>query len=150
MRVVVPFTKRLPVVEQVLRAEAPEAEWVEMREPTSYWELLRSLWLHREDVLIVEHDVIPWPGALTELAACPGMWCSCSYHIDTGNGRSGIGLFHHLGCTKLSADLMRRVPAAFEQMPDRHWSKLDAQLCHIALGAGLIPHPHRPAVTHLK
>lgn len=147
--VIVPHTRDVTLLRSILRDQGHEPWCVKLSGDHDYWQLLRDVWAAQETVVIVEHDILPHPCAIDELCACPGMWCSNSYRIDTGNGRCGIGLHHCLGCTKLSADLMRLIPNAFDEMPSRHWSKLDAQLCHIAMTAGQIPHPHRPPVIHL-
>ena len=144
-RVIVPHTRLHPTVQQVL-GKRDDVVFISLGTDEAYWHLLSRLWRERQTVVIVEHDVLPWPGAIEELIACPGLWCSCSYHI---NG--GIGIHHAFGCTKISAEFMSLLPDVWQQVASRHWSRLDEQLCTAALfHAGQVPHPHRPACNHLK
>jgi hypothetical protein len=110
-----------------------------------YWKLFCELWREGKTVVLIEHDVLPWPGAIEELLACPALWCSCSYRI---NG--GYGIHHAFGCTKISADFMQLLPDVWQRIINREWHALDSQLCHAALQAGQVPHPHRPPAIHLK
>lgn len=143
--IIVPFApgKLRPLTEAALTRLG--ARFVQLDYEGSYWRLLCELWEARETVVIVEHDILPWHGALDELAACPGQWCSFTYQI---NG--GVGIHHAFGCTKITAALMEAVPHVWRDTADRRWHTLDAQLCHAALMAGQVPHPHRPAVIHLR
>jgi len=105
-----------------------------------YRKLLRRLWQERESVVLVEQDIIPWPGAIQELFACCGKWCGYSY--------SPYGVQHGFGCTKFSSELMEMLPNMWAE--PMHWNKLDAHLFRAARAFGEDPHPHRPPVTHLK
>ena len=145
VKIVVPYTHVHPLVERKLYDYGFDPEFVPMIDEFSYWRLLRQIWREREPVVIVEHDVLPWPGAIEEMCACPAHWCSFTYEI---NG--GYGIHHAFGCTKITAALMEATPKVWDEVADREWHALDAQLCYAALKAGQIPHPHRPAVIHLK
>jgi len=59
----------------------------------SYDILFRELWTIGAPFILVEHDIIPWPGALAQLWTCPEAWCGFTYSI-YGEFRS------YLGCTK--------------------------------------------------
>lgn len=145
-RVLMPYTRLNPHIVGTIRGRYGIAlELVEMTDDEHYWRLLSELWHVGEDVIIVEHDCLPWPGALEELEACPAHWCSYTYAI---NG--GYGIHHAFGTTKLSGALMRKVPDVWRAADDRRWHTLDAQLCRAALLAGETPHPHRPPIIHLK
>jgi hypothetical protein len=144
VRVIVPFAGELnPVVRDVLEDQAI----VDFRRLTSdfdYHNLLRSIWIIREPVILIEHDVLPWPGALAELAQCSCAWGANSYKL-----HGGIGIYHGFGCTKLTPELMAAVPDIWECDPI-HWSLLDQRLWFAAREKGYEPHPHRPPVIHLS
>lgn len=141
MNIVVPYTRRRPEQEWLLRKYEPE--YVDVSKSTeAYWNLLNDLWGKQETVIIVEHDILPWPGALEELMDCPGLWCAYSYD------QKGIGIFHSFGCVKFSSELMKLLPDIWNGM-DRHWSKVDQQFEWKTFQAGQRPHAHRPAVIHL-
>lgn len=112
-------------------------------DPFAYWRLLRSLWLAGETVCIVEQDVVPWPGLLEEMDGCCGMWCTCTYRYGFG-----YGLYHMLGCTKLSDDLMKQTAGVWDE-PVK-WDVCDGHLLRAAQRVDLEPHPHRPPCIHLS
>lgn len=115
----------------------------ELKRDDDYRMLLRELWAEREDVVIVEHDVVPWPGSIEELWQCPCAWGTYSYRM-----HGGIGIAHGFGCAKLTTRLMDAVPDVWE-MPGM-WNVLDQRLFYDARGRGIEPHMHRPPVTHLS
>lgn len=112
-----------------------------------YWRLLEKLWGAGQDFIICEQDMVPHPGAASELLACPRPWCAFPYdHF----GRTCIMA---LGFTKFSGALTTREADIFtratEIEPSRHWASLDRALC-LALGErGYGAHIHQPMITHL-
>lgn len=143
MRVVVPYTRLHPITKQVLDSYGFPVWYQHLDGDDSYRKLLQYLWQGGETVVLIEQDVVPWPGAIEELHGCCGLWCSCSYLY---NGC--LSLFHMLGCVKLSADLMRLLPELWDE--PGHWSTLDTRLYHAAMAKGEVAHPHRPPVIHLN
>jgi hypothetical protein len=115
----------------------------------SYWSLLCGLWLEQQSFIIVEHDIVPWPGAIEEIWNCPLPWCAFSYHRHVSELRRGVGDYHGFGCVKFSAELMKRLPEVWTKCERRHWSKLDTHFEHFTYVAGIRPHHHRPPVIHL-
>jgi hypothetical protein len=142
MKLVVPYSNLHPVTRQVIESYKLGAQFVALGGPLEYGRLLRWLWQEEETVVIVEHDIVPWPGAVEELYNCMGMWCSCSYLY-----AGGYGLYHGLGCTKISGNLMRALPHLWDG--DLEWFSLDQRLLFAARTIGYEPHPHRPPVIHL-
>lgn len=144
MKIIVPYYRQVhPVTWAVLRTYDFCPLLVEMHDDDDYRQLLHRLWREREPVIIVEHDIVPWPGAVEELWACPCKWGTYSYRI---NG--GIGIAHALGCAKLTADLMDVVPSVWDEPAP--WHTLDRKLFFAARERGLEPHLHRPPVIHLN
>lgn len=143
MKVVVPYTDLHPLVKTVLDSYQLPTTYVALPTDDSYRQLLKRLWDEGETVCLVEHDIVPWYGCLEELDGCMGQWCTCAYRYG-----GGYGLYHLLGCTKLSATLMRRLPGLWDQ--PRPWSELDRHLFFAAREIGQDPHGHRPPVLHLN
>lgn len=144
MRVIVPFAGELnPVVRDVLEDQVV-VDFIRLRTDFDYHLLLQGLWMIGNPVIIVEHDVLPWPGALTELEQCSCAWGANSYKL-----HGGIGIYHGFGCTKLTPKLMEAIPDIWECDPI-HWSQLDQRLWFAAREKGFEPHPHRPPVIHLS
>lgn len=143
MRVIVPYTRLHPLTEQAVRKESKWASFCPMKSEWDYSHLLHKLWNEGDNFILVEHDILPWPGALGEIWNCPAEWCAYSYEC---NG--GIGLYHTFGCAKISGQLINRLPDVWKDpLP---WHRLDSHLCFEASRIGQVPHPHRPPVTHLK
>ena len=143
MKVVCPYTKLHPVTKGVLDSYGLQVRYVPLKGDYAYGELLRDIWIKRDPVVIVEHDIVPWPGCVEELYGCPGEWCTCSYSY---NG--GLGISHMLGCAKLSTALMDALPNLWDD--PCHWADCDRRLFFSARDIRKEPHQHRPAVIHLK
>ena len=73
-----------------------------------YADLLRRLYHQPGDLIIVEQDVIPPPGSLRALEACPGLWCG---HRLPFEGKLNYGT---LGLAKFSRELKRILPLLFD------------------------------------
>jgi hypothetical protein len=141
--IVVPYTKPHDLLKTLLRRYGFSPSYIDVSEDAeAYWRLLKRLWQDNKSFVLIEHDILPWPGAIEELRQCPGSWCAYSYD------QCGIGLYHSFGCTKFSAGLIEELPDIWTRM-NRHWSQLDQQFEWLAFQAGIRPHHHRPAVIHL-
>lgn len=104
MRVVCPFTRISPETRDALDASGYlwEARDVSGSD-TAYWDLLAGLWAAGEAFAVVEHDVIPAPGALASLETCPADWCSSPYPYF-------VGMYPGLGCARFGDGIMARHP----------------------------------------
>lgn len=145
MNVVVPYASLHPATEMVL-SDWPNSSvcFVNVgRVEDEYRQVLQALWMHRNDVIIVEQDIVPWPGSLEELWSCMGEWCGFSYKLF-----GGYGVFHGLGCTKIRRSLMAKLPTLWDE-PCK-WDVLDQRLLFAAREIGVEPHHHRPSVIHLS
>lgn len=118
---------------------------------TGYAELLGRLWSKPRDFCLVEHDIVPFFGALKELHDCPELWCAYSYEL-------GAGLHAGLGCTRFRAELIARVPDAIEATwkiadevhPAGHWCSLDDRLTQVLTERDVKRHIHQSTVAHLN
>jgi hypothetical protein len=158
MNVFVPHVGAEPeVVLDALRADDIEPAPITMSLDTDYYGLLSGLWAEGRTFVIVEHDIIVWPGAVRALLACEEPWCAYPYKIG-GHYSPGFG------CVKFEGEFTYAHRNAIEMVGDptcpyfssqgnpRHWSGLDSRLglvLSVLSGRGW-PHLHQPAVTHLN
>lgn len=144
MNVVVPYVTLPPLLPRLLQSYGIKPRLVNVGgDNQAYWALLRSLWEATETSVVVEHDILPWPGAIEELLACPAEWCANSYN------QRGIGIYHSFGCVKFSRELMVRTSGIWDEVQNRHWASLDSQFEFLTYQRGIRPHHHRPPVIHL-
>lgn len=144
LRVIVPYKTRKAVQHQVLDMQSIEPEWYRCDDSDSYWMLLKRQWDRREAFIVLEHDILPWPGALEDLWRCREPWCAFGYHM---GGHMGYAF----GCTKFTTELMDAMPDIVDGLPDRHWFNLDSQFIHTAHRVhNLDYHRHGPPVIHLN
>ena len=110
-------------------------------EASRYFWLLQAAWHRQEGVIIVEQDIVPPPGAIDELRACPQDWCGRPYQV-------GINIDCWLGLTKFSPAIMAAVPDAFDRMERTAYDSLDGQLLPYLWQRGYHACKHWPAVDH--
>jgi hypothetical protein len=126
------------------RGEKPDPD---QYNPT-YPELLADLWEQGEDVMMLEHDVVPYADSLAEIACCREPWCGFGYPGGGSITKTGT----NLGCTKLSSTLLA-VTAEWgvsERQRQQRWDHCDARLnTWTTLHAPDVrPHRHYPDVQH--
>jgi hypothetical protein len=154
LRVVVPYANLYPETRAALEADGHvHAEYIRTGgEVFDYYNLLKQLWASQEGFVIVEQDIVPWPGAIQLLWDCPENWCGYAYELSVGFGA-------YLGCTKFSDDLVAENPSIIETiarlpnhgMPPRHWARLDTRLKEVLEDyAKQKMHVHWPSVGHLN
>ena len=79
-QVVVPFTNLAPETRAALKADGIEARYVDVSaDHRDYWRLLSDIWAARQTTVIVEHDIVPWPGAVQALWDCRCDWGAYPY-----------------------------------------------------------------------
>jgi len=171
VRVFVPFTKIHPAVRYHLDSfpsfNGLTAGWtsVRMTAEDSYPDFLVRRWEEGLPFLNLEHDVLPWPGALVEIWNCVEEWCTFAYGF---NEKFGNGSY--MGCVKFSRNLILRTPGLWtpevwevtkqysaapfwagppDGVPSRTWQHCDGHLVNYALQHGLKFHQHFPSVNHL-
>ena len=154
MLVVVPFALSsawaLHAAKLALAQDGVAARFAFMDREEAYYNLLAALWKLGESFLIVEHDIVVWPGAVAELENCPEPWCTLPYYCSVGWITDG------LGCTKFGAHFLREHPDfLLEPFPSccqhtRNFCGLDRTIAHRAMELGLQPHVHRPGVSNLN
>ena len=119
-----------------------------------YLDFMTAAWSKGEDFITMEHDIVPWPGAIETLVLCPHPWCFFGYQ--QGVDFAGCGA-NPLGLARFRAPMMTAMPdvwrlmrAIFEtrDMPDP-WRHLDLHLGRYAARyLGWRAHQHHPAVLN--
>jgi hypothetical protein len=108
-----------------------------------YGELLARLWRDGVGFCLVEHDIVPWPGALAALWDCAEPWCG--YRFMLGHGDLGRGL----GCLRFSTELLQTHVGAADELAGIAWHDLDGRVMDLMQSAGLDDyHVHHPPVGH--
>jgi len=158
MRVVVPFALKseksqpwsLQAVRLSLAQDGQEAEFKHMEHDNSYYNLLSRLWNEGQSFIIVEHDIVVWPGGISTLELCPEQWCTLPYYCSVG------WIIDGLGCTKFSAEFIQQYPG-FLQRPfptccqhTEFYCGLDRLIAHRMEQLGIKPHVHSPGVVNLN
>ena len=126
--------------------------------PHLYYEVLKELWSLQDDFILLEHDIIPWPGALNTFENCSEPWCAFKYlyppsgHLVIANG-----------CVRFRKELMNLIPDLFDIIESndgtffvtsedpKDWHAIDGRMGAILTNKlnGFV-HVHNPPVVHLK
>lgn len=106
MRVLVAAVQSDCAAHRALRAEGVAHEEHVCAGRFGYGRLVAAAFQRGEGFVLVEHDVVPWVGAVAQLVECEGDWCGFRY------ARSGSTV-RALGLVKFSDALVRRMPRAF-------------------------------------
>lgn len=107
----------------------------------TYAHLIEERWQAGETFIIVEDDILVWPGGIDALLECPEPWCSLKHMI-------GGGWASNLGCTKFDASLLVGDPWAGESRPVKN--ECDGPLARMLQARGFVQHFHGPAVLHMN
>jgi hypothetical protein len=169
MEIWVPYTQVAPATRAAL---APYQVWWNdkvnyalMDEDDDYPHFLNKRWDAKRTFLNVEHDVVPWDGALESLWACEEPWCAFAYREDEIYAEDNhTPVF---GCCKFSAWFMAATVGVWDAMLDNatdrvrnpsgidirgnpKWKLCDGWLRQWAREEGLFVHQHFPAVQNLR
>ena len=139
MHVIVPTPTPDCPAHRALQIEGVDHDEIVCATPTTYGSLLTELWDAGEPFVLVEWDIVPWPGALDALEVCEQPWCGYPYPI-VGEG----SVIASLGCTKITP-----VGSAPDALASTQWPIVD---CAIGLRLADLHgemHLHEPLVAHL-
>jgi len=162
LRVVIPYTPARLEPRTRAWGEANGAEFVDVSaDVEAYWRLLRELWVAGDSFVLVEHDVLPPPGAIEGMTECADELC---LHPYPDSMASKIWEFH-LGCTRFGAELLAQFPdlvdetqgepgppgltSRFTRQGPRGWLLLSKRLEVCLERRGVRHHRHTPTVDHL-
>lgn len=146
MLVVIPaLTRECPAV-KALELEGVKHDVVLMEDDYSYSELMMALWNNGDSFMILEHDVVPWPGAIEKLAQCSLSWCGHHYPFAPNCIRGAMGN------VKFSRQLIAQCPNIYKLWETVKWNQIDG-----AVFPGIIEatglkwfHRHSPDFAHVK
>ena len=115
--------------------------------PQDYTRHLQQCWEKGQTFINLEHDIVPWPGAIASLLECPQPWCAFGYlpYLDITTNAPNLGL------AKFSDVFISATPQLWQRMPSRpaQWRYNDMWLWEYAKTHGLLPHQHWPSVLNL-
>jgi hypothetical protein len=124
---------------------------IDPQDPHDYGRLLDRAWGQYEQLLILEHDVVPPPGRLEEMALCPRQVCSTAYPI--------MGTLHEygLGCVRYSRTVQESHPLLMWHATQNYrgqriptpWMHLDGAIARELSVRGVPVHTHAPPAVHL-
>ena len=142
MKVLLPYTVLYPEVRAAVAAEEPDT-WIEEDlsggPKSGYWRFVRSQW--GSPFIIVEHDIVVFPGALRELWACPRAWCAYLYPMDADVDLAAFG------CVKFASPLTDKPWPVPKPVP---WFSLDSTMEYALESAGWEKHVHLRHVRHVN
>lgn len=141
----VPYTLLAP--ETVTALQGKRFEAVPMLDSEAYVRFFEERWAAAKTFVVVEHDVVVWPGAIEGLLSCSRDWCAYGYASDHDLEHDSFCAF--LGCVKISAGLIAAVPQCWAEKPVRRWQDCDCHLTTYARQRGLNVHMHRPHVENI-
>lgn len=108
-------------------------------DPFDYGSHFSDLWNEGKPFIVVEHDIVPWPGALKELWECDQPWCGYPFPQPDHNLANGFGVAKY-----------RPRGSAPEEWPETEWRYLDGAVVpvlHERIGR---IHLHGPPVAHAR
>ena len=147
-----------PATAAALSAYAPGAEIIPIPadDISRPWADYAARW-GRDDLVVIEQDVIIHAGVLPSFEACPESWCLFpARHYARGGGFMDTGIL----CNRFRREFMQAVPVeAVEAIPGscprcdggkdpRCWAHLDGRTRAAGEAAGFRIHVHWPSVGH--
>lgn len=146
MEVYVPAIDSNCPAASALSVEGVDFHLALMIDDLGYGTLLSYLWTYGESFIVLEHDVVPFPGAIDALAECDKDWCVHKYPPGPNK------LYYSMGCMKVSDSLIDKT----RDLPHRYnweetkWSQLDGKVYPGLLEVAKEPHIHHPPLAHVK
>lgn len=152
--VIYPFTRGHDKAITALRKYAPDALTFNVSNShEAYYDLLASLW-GREELIIIEHDIVVDEFTLPSMHQCLNDWCCTPYQMAS----TELMLYASLGCTKFSPEFQCAVPISEAcavpfydfRCPSPHcWYALDVQIQRLAANRGFLPCNEHEPVEHI-
>jgi len=129
--------------------EGLEVVEVVMTDYYHYGRLLTELWQAGEGFTLVEHDIVPWPGAIVDLKSCLHECCAFEYPNGIMHAEPRSGWCTSLGCIRFSDELVQRIPCD-GAWQNRGWDELDGAVFGTLAKWDVDIHIHTPPVAHVK
>ncbi len=133
-------------------------------DPWNYVNYFQDRWEEERTFVNVEHDMVPWPGAIEEIWNCPEQWCFYDYTAHPGVQRDWLqGYYPMIGLTKFSAAMIERLPDVWRDLAASYlgwqdqgidmswpWGHCDSFLAEYAAQHNVFAHQHWPSVPNVK
>lgn len=148
MRIIVPALMGHPEAAFLaLHAEGLEPQLRALRDghDTDYGDMYADLWKAGETFCVVEHDIVPWPGAMRKLEECRQAWCIHQYPLGTRGYLGGS-----IGCVKFRGTLLVATRDFARRLVGQSWIGLDGVIEGYLQHLGFTAHIHEPPVAHAK
>lgn len=123
-----------------LAQEGVEHEVLLCDDAFAYGNHLADLWnRERAGFILIEHDIVPWPGAIQQLAECPEPRCVHATAVQPGT------------VAMLGLTIQKIIPRgpANEKWRQTKWDALDGEIIPEMNRYGF-PHVHTPPVAHAR
>jgi hypothetical protein len=131
-----------------LTMEGHEVTEVAMRDYCHYGRMLTQQWQTGRGFILVEEDIVPWPGALAELERCEQECCAFEYPTGIIIEEPRSGWCVSLGCIKFATSLVARVECGYEWQ-NAGWDSLEGKVFETLQGEVDV-HVHGPPVAHVR
>lgn len=106
-----------------------------------YAAVVSEAW-RRGGFILLEHDIVPWVGAIQELQDCESDWCAFA-HAKSGRTLRALGL------NKFSDRLVSEYPYLWEEWESEPWQFLERGVLVAAARVAEVCE-HSPAVGHAR
>ena|SRR5687767_14058969 len=151
MRIIVAAVRENCPAHLALTMEGVEHEVVMCEGDLGYGEQLARLWHEGKGFVLVEHDIVPWPGAMKQIVDCDFQWCSYPYPLNERNGDPLGHLGKALGVMKFGDRILQRFPDLPDVWAGVPWWNLDGHLEPELRNRHMVTiHQHMPPVAHVK
>jgi hypothetical protein len=123
-----------------LRQEAVEHRVLINEGEFGYGRNFAEVWDRGMPFVSLEHDVVPWPGAIVQLLACPEARCTHRFPAaPPGNLALGFGI-----------QKLRPIGPAPDQWRETRWEMLDGFVVPVLNERLGQVHVHEPPVAHAR
>jgi len=134
---------------RALMIEGFEVTEVLMDDPQHYGRLIAGQWKIGNGFVLIEDDVVPWPGAVKAMLECDHDWCAYEHpRTEAVYEPVRTGFCLGFGCVRFSHALVRRYELALDG--SQRWDEVDGNVMGVFHTAGEECHAHYPPVAHIK
>lgn len=135
---------------RALCIEGYEVTEVVMEDPQHYGRLIAGQWKTGLGFVLVEDDVVPWPGAVQAMLDCEHDWCAYEFPRTHPRYEPRAGWVLGLGCVRFSHALVRRYSLEDRLDGSQRWDDVDGAVIGMLHTANEVCHVHTPPVAHIK
>jgi len=146
LTVYVPYTKLERATRKAL--SIPGFTAVDTSAEGAYIAFMAERWREGIGFINVEHDAVPWPGAIRKLWECKAHWCAYG-HTEDVDFSPGTGYETSLHCCKFSTEVIARTPSLSDSFDGVTWMSLATHITEYMHKRGIFVHQHYPPIPNL-